>query len=129
DPHWPVLYAEEHARVMAVLGDLVVVSIEHIGSTSVPDLSAKPIIDLLLTVSSLGPADPFIEPLGNLGYTFFAALGNNERHMFARGRPHTHHLHIVQHLSDEHQRPLAFRNYLRSNADTAQTYVSLKRAL
>jgi len=129
DPRWPVLYSEERARVMAVLGNLDVESIEHIGSTSVPGLSAKPIIDLLVTVPWLGPPDPFIEPLRSLDYTFFAALGHKDRHMFARGRPHTHHLHIVQHHSEEHQHPLAFRNYLRSDVDTAHTYVALKRAL
>src|SRR5262249_52393652 len=128
DPRWPVRYAEERARVMAVLADLVE-SIEHIGSTSVPGLSAKPIIDLLVTVPCLGPPDPFIGPLGSLGYTYFAALGNTERHMFARGNPHTHHLHIVEHHGEEHRRPVAFRNYLQSHADTAHAYVVLKQAL
>src|SRR5262249_30788352 len=129
DPRWSALYAEERARILAVLGDTVVASIEHIGSTSVPGLSAKPIIDLLLTVPQFGPADPYIEPLRSVGYTFFASLGTSDRHMFARGRPHTHHLHIVQHHSEEHRRPLAFRNYLRSHMDTAQDYVVLKQTL
>src|SRR5262249_33918170 len=128
DSRWPDRYAEERARVVAVLGDMIE-SIEHIGSTSVPGLSAKPIIDLLVTVPYLGPPDPFIGPLGSMGYIFFPALGTNDRHMFARGNPHTHHLHVVQHHSEDHRRPVAFRNYLQSHTDTAYAYVALKRAL
>jgi GrpB-like predicted nucleotidyltransferase (UPF0157 family) len=128
DPRWPLLYAEERGRVEAVL-DGMLKSIEHIGSTSVPGLAAKPIIDLLVTVPHLDAVDPYLWPLGSLGYTFFARLGNKDRHMFGRGRPHTHHLHIVEHDGEEHYRPLAFRNYLRSHCETAHEYAALKRVL
>jgi hypothetical protein len=92
-PRWPILYTEERARVVAQLGDMVE-SIEHIGSTSVPGLSAKPIIDILVTVARLGPADPYIERLGSLGYTFFPVLGNADRYAFGKGSPpHPPHPH------------------------------------
>src|SRR5690242_17081847 len=88
DPRWPDLYVEEQERVEAVLGDLAE-SINHIGSTSVPGLSAKQIIDILITVAHLGPVDPYIERLESLGYTYFPVLGNAARYSFGRGVPHT----------------------------------------
>ena len=128
DPRWPALYEEERSHVAAALGAMVE-SFEHIGSTSVPGLSAKPIIDLLVTVALLGPADQYIEPLGSLGYTYFPILGNVERCTFGKGSPHTHHLHIVQHGGEEHRRPLAFRDYLRAHPADARRYDELKREL
>jgi GrpB-like predicted nucleotidyltransferase (UPF0157 family) len=128
DPLWPDLYAEERERVEAVLGDLAE-SIEHIGSTSVPGLSAKPIIDILVTVAHLGPVDPYIERLGSLGYTYFPVLGNTARYSFGRGIPHTHHIHIVEHGGEGHIRPLAFRDHLRSHREAARQYETLKRQL
>ena len=128
DPRWPVQYEEERRHVAAALG-APIARIEHIGSTSVPGLSAKPIIDLLVTVAHLGPVDPYVDPLGSLGYTYFPILGNAERYTFGKGDPHTHHLHIVQHGGDEHLRPLVFRDYLRTHPDDARRYAALKREL
>ena len=128
DPQWPAMYQDERARIGAALGGMVE-SIEHIGSTAVPDLSAKPIIDLLVTVAQLGPVDPYVEPLRPLGYTYFPVLGSAERYTFGRGDPHTHHLHIVRHGSEEHVHPLAFRDYLRAHPDDARRYDALKREL
>lgn len=128
DPRWPLLYAEERARIAAVLGDAAE-SIEHIGSTSVPGLPAKPLIDILVTVAHLDPADRFIEPLGSLGYEYFPILGNAERYTFGKGTPHMHHIHVVQHGGEEHLRPVAFRDYLRAHPDVARHYGELKYAL
>lgn len=128
DPRWPLLFAQERARVAAALAGAIE-SITHIGSTSVPGLPAKPIIDLLVTASRLGPPEVYVERLERLGYTFFPALGNTNRYMFGRGNPHTHHLHIVEHGGEEHARPLAFRNYLTAHAEVARAYADLKRAL
>ena len=128
DPRWPFLYAEERARIAEQLGDLAE-SIEHIGSTSVPGLSAKQIIDILVTVRHLGPADPYIERLGRLGYTFFPVLGSPERYAFGMGNPHTHHVHIVEHGGEGHILPLLFRDYLRTHPETAREYEELKQGL
>jgi GrpB-like predicted nucleotidyltransferase (UPF0157 family) len=128
DPSWPLFYQEEQARVAERLAGLAE-SIEHIGSTSVPGLAAKPIIDLLVTVAHLGPVDLYRERLESLGYTFFPVLGSPERLAFGKGSPHTHHLHIVEQGGEEHLRPLAFRNYLRAHPETARQYEALKRAL
>lgn len=128
DPRWPVLYTEEQARVKVALGDLVE-RIEHIGSTSVPGLSAKPIIDILVLVAHLGPVDPYIERLESLGYAYFPVLGTADRYAYGKGIPHTHHLHIVEQGSLAHLLPLAFRNYLRTHSEAAQQYEALKRTL
>jgi GrpB-like predicted nucleotidyltransferase (UPF0157 family) len=128
DARWPALYDEERERVAAALCT-VAKSIEHIGSTAVPGLSAKPIIDILVSVDRLGPPDLYGEPLGRLGYTFFPMLGNADRHAFGRGIPHTRHIHIVQHGGAEHVRPLAFRDYLRAHPEAARQYDALKRGL
>jgi GrpB-like predicted nucleotidyltransferase (UPF0157 family) len=128
DPRWPALYAEERERVEAVLGDLAE-RIEHIGSTSVPGLSAKPLIDILVTVAHLGPVNLYIERLGSLGYTYFPVLGSTARYSFGKGIPHTHHIHIVEHGGQEHIRLLTFRDYLRTHPDTARQYETLKRQL
>jgi GrpB-like predicted nucleotidyltransferase (UPF0157 family) len=111
-----------------VLGNLAE-RIEHIGSTSVPGLSAKPIIDILVSVAHFGPVDPYIERLESLGYAYFPVLGNADRYAFGKGIPHTHHLHIVEQDSEAYLLPLAFRNYLRSHPEAAQQYETLKRAL
>jgi len=128
DPCWPLFYQEEQARVAEQLAGLAE-SIEHIGSTSVPGLAAKPIIDILVTVAHLGPADLYSQRLGSLGYTFFPVLGNAERLTFGKGSPHTHHLHIVVQGGEAHLRPLAFRNYLRTHPEVARQYEALKRVL
>lgn len=128
DPRWPAMYEDERARVAAALGTLAE-SIEHIGSTSVPGLSAKPIVDLLVTVAHLGPVDCYVEPLSHLGYTYFPVMGSAERYAFGKGDPHTHHLHIVQHGGEEHLRPRAFRDYLRVHPRDARLYDALKRTL
>ncbi len=128
DPRWPQLYVDERANVAAALGTMVE-SIEHIGSTSVRGLSAKPIVDLLVTVARLGPVDLYARPLGPLGYTYFSVMGNDERYTFGKGDPHTHHLHVVQHGGEEHLRPLLFRDYLRAHPEAAREYAALKRTL
>lgn len=128
DPGWPALYEEERQRIADVLGDMTE-SIEHIGSTSVPGLAAKPLIDILVSVAHLGRADRYVEPLGSLGYEYFPVLGGAERYAFGKGTPHTHHIHVVQHGGEEHVRPIAFRDYLRAHPEAAREYGELKRAL
>lgn len=128
DPRWPSLYEAERARLTAVL-DRHILRIEHIGSTAVPGLAAKPLIDILVTVDRLGSSDAYVQPLRSLGYTYFPVLGGPDRYTFGRGVPHTHHVHIVEHGSGEHRRPLAFRDYLRSHPEVARQYATLKRGL
>ncbi len=132
DPHWSALFQKEAARVRHLLGDLVTL-IEHIGSTAVPGLPAKPIIDLLVGVRSLDEARQRAVPvLESVGYSYWRDNPNKERMFLVKGLPpngpRTHHIHIVEPASTEWER-LLFRDYLRAHADEAQRYANLKRDL
>lgn len=128
DPSWPQRFQDERARLAAALG-VPASDVLHIGSTSVAGLPAKPIVDILVVVDKLGPADRYVATLGGLDYSFYPLVSNDERYMFGKGHPHTHHLHIVERGGEEHFRPLAFRDYLRTHPATARDYAALKRAL
>ena len=126
DPAWPARAAEEIKRIAAALGPRAM-RIEHIGSTSVPGLAAKPILDFLVSVPELDRA--YVEPLEALGYRFTPFADSPERHFFGRPpeRPRTHHVHVVAAGGEEEHRHLAFRGYLRSHPDAAREYAEAKR--
>jgi len=133
DPAWPRMFAEESAKLRAVLGRLVV-EIEHIGSTAVPGLPAKPVIDLLVGVSSLEQARArCIKPLQALGYDYipeyeaFLPGGLFFRRMSSAGVGH--HLHVMEPANPRWKRLVVFRDHLRAHPRAARTYGDLKRAL
>ncbi len=128
DPAWPTRFAAERARVAEALGDLAL-DIQHIGSTAVPGLAAKPIIDLLVLVRDLEDAPACIAPLSELGYIFVDHVANLERRFFRKGMPRTHHLHIVAVGSSEAHRHPAFRDALRADPELRAAYARLKRDL
>jgi GrpB-like predicted nucleotidyltransferase (UPF0157 family) len=130
DPMWPAAFEAEAARIRRGLG-AIALRIDHHGSTAVPGLAAKPIVDIQVSVASLQPLSTYAAPLGAISYThvphpddafcpFF--------HVPARW-PHTHHVHVVASGSEEERRTLAFRDYLRDHADAAREYEQLKREL
>jgi GrpB-like predicted nucleotidyltransferase (UPF0157 family) len=96
DPEWPALFDRERAALEEVLGALATGGIHHVGSTSVPGLAAKPIIDILVGVPDLESARDQIEPLRELGYTY-APYRADEMAWFCKPSPaaRTHHLHLV----------------------------------
>lgn len=130
DPRWPSLFEAERQRLLQRFpGEFV--AIEHFGSTAVPGLAAKPIIDLLAGVTSMAQADALMAPLCESGYAtsmeFNASLDGRRWLMrWAAGR-RTHHLHLMIHDSEEWQRRLAFRDLLRTDAALADRYAQLKR--
>ena len=130
DPRWPELAEAELARIAGALGD-VAVRLEHIGSTAVPRLAAKPIVDLQLSVDALEPRERYAEPLERLGYAFFPAPQSPDLHFFALPpeRPRTHHLHVCAAGSAHEARHLAVRDYLRDHPGEAAAYEELKRWL
>ena len=132
DPRWPDLFTQEAERVKAVLGEEQVTAIEHFGSTAVPGLAAKPIIDLLIGVRSLDEARGAVPALSELGYAFWYDNPDTDRLFFVKGLPpngpRTHHLHIVEPDSPLWER-LLFRDYLRTHPEEAQRYSGLKREL
>jgi len=128
DPAWPDLAAAELRRIQRTLRETAV-RLEHVGSTSVPGLAAKPILDLQLSVDAIESRDRYVEPLERLGYLFAPAPESPDHHFFARPseRPRTHHLHVCQAGSEHEFRHLAVRDFLREHADEAARYAALKR--
>ncbi len=134
DPRWPVLFDDEAKRLRATLDPSLVVGLEHFGSTSIPGLSAKPIIDILIAVRSLADAQAsFVKPLRNLDYVYWAENPKQDRMFFVKGMPpfgsrRTHHVHVTEAQGEMWQR-LAFRDYLRAHPEEAAIYEQLKRRL
>jgi GrpB-like predicted nucleotidyltransferase (UPF0157 family) len=130
DPRWPRAFAAERDRIRAALGSLAV-RIEHNGSTAVPGLAAKPVIDIQVSVARLQPLDSFCAPLASIGYVHLPSDDDGRCPFFHRPRdwPHTHHVHVVEAGGDEERRTLAFRDCLRANPAAAREYETLKRGL
>jgi GrpB-like predicted nucleotidyltransferase (UPF0157 family) len=105
------------------------VRLEHVGSTAVPGLAAKPILDLQLSVAAIEPRAVYTEPLERLGYLFVPAPESPDYHFFAKppDRPRSHHLHVCQAGSENEFRHLAVRDFLRAHGDEAVRYAALKR--
>jgi GrpB-like predicted nucleotidyltransferase (UPF0157 family) len=130
DSAWPDVFAAEKRRLLDKLGDLAT-RIEHHGSTAVPGLAAKPIIDIQISVPTLHPIDRYVRPLAELGYVHRPHPDDEFAPFFHRPAvwPHTHHLHVVEAGGEEERKTLAFRDYLREHAGVAQEYERLKRSL
>jgi GrpB-like predicted nucleotidyltransferase (UPF0157 family) len=129
DPNWPGLFQSLRKRIADALGDMAA-AIEHVGSTAVPGLAAKPIIDIdvLLAPATMLPAA--IECLAKLGYVHRGNLGIPEREAFrAPANDPPHHLYVCPPSSAEFQRHVAFRDYLRAHPEEAKIYGDLKIAL
>ena len=126
--NWPLMFEAEAGLVADALGDHVV-EIEHVGSTSVPGLCAKPIIDLLVAVEEFWPVEAYMNTLGPLGYTYQSQEADDDRKFLWKGVPRTHHMHIVEYATWEHQRHIIFRDYLRSKPEIARDYENVKREL
>jgi GrpB-like predicted nucleotidyltransferase (UPF0157 family) len=107
------------------------VRLEHVGSTAVPGLAAKPILDLQVSVAALEPRERYGAPLERLGYLFVPAPESPDYHLFARPpeRPRTHHVHVCAAGSDHEARHVAVRDFLRAHPDEAARYADLKRRL
>jgi GrpB-like predicted nucleotidyltransferase (UPF0157 family) len=127
DPRWPDLFEELRAPVVAALGDLVVI-VEHVGSTAVPGLAAKPIIDMDVVVPSIPDIPEAIARLATLGYVHRGDLGVPGREAFISpaGKPR-HHLYVCALGSDELRRHRSFRDYLLTHPDAARAYGALKK--
>lgn len=128
DPHWAVAFAGEAARLRKALGSYIL-SIEHIGSTAIPGIPAKPILDIAVAVRRFEEAAVCIPRLQDLGYEHLGENGIPGRHFLRRGHPTTHHLHISELGSCPWEEHLLFRDYLRSHPAEAQRYAALKLAL
>jgi GrpB-like predicted nucleotidyltransferase (UPF0157 family) len=131
DPCWPERYQHERDRILHAIGEYVV-AIEHIGSTAVPGLGAKPIIDIMVAVRSLRRDAPAcVEPLRRLGYEHVSRPDFKDSAFFCHGvwGPSTRHLHLTEYGSAFWNEKLLFRDYLRLHSDTAAEYFALKCSL
>jgi GrpB-like predicted nucleotidyltransferase (UPF0157 family) len=132
NPDWANMFEREAESIRTALGNLTV-EIQHIGSTAVPGLAAKPVIDIMVGLHNLSDGESTIQPLENLGYVYWAENPNPEKMFFVKGIPpygekRTHHVHVVEIDGEFWQRRL-FRDYLRRNSEEAQRYEKLKRDL
>jgi len=137
DPHWPVLFEQEKEHLLACLPGQLINRIEHFGSTAVPGLAAKPIIDILVEVTSLEETRKQIAPiLESREYDYFwrPTWGDDTPPFYAwfikrdTGGNRTHHIHMVEH-DFEHWDRLLFRDYLIEHPEVAKEYQDLKYRL
>jgi len=130
DPNWEEQFLDEKRSIQEAIG-LSILGIEHIGSTSIKGLKAKPIIDILLGVQSIEGVSELIEALRIIGYEYVPKPELIDRRFFRKGLwgQGTCHLHICEYNNNEWIDKCLFRDYLRLNAQTAHEYETLKEQL
>jgi GrpB-like predicted nucleotidyltransferase (UPF0157 family) len=131
DQAWPAAFAAEAGQIRIALQGLAL-RVEHVGSTAVPGLSAKPVIDIQVSVACLVPFEPYLQLLGALGYVH-VSFGEFDRvyPFFQKPAewPCTHHVHLCERGGEQEARHLAFRDHLRNHPEVARRYDELKQAL
>lgn len=128
DPAWPALFEREARRIRAALGDTVV-RLEHTGSTSVPGLAAKPIIDITLTVPNSADEDAYLPRLEAAGYILRIREPHWHEHRVFKGPDTDVNLHVFTADSVELERMVGFRDWLRTHPDDRELYERTKREL
>jgi GrpB-like predicted nucleotidyltransferase (UPF0157 family) len=133
DPSWPAKFEREAARIRAALPAGLIRRIDHIGSTAVSGLAAKPIIDIMLELTDFARAGETIPVLKALGYVFWPDNPDPHHRFFVRGMPpygtgRTHHVHIYE-LAAKRERQLRFRDLLRADSQALAAYAALKHRL
>ena len=132
DPAWRDRFIEQAARLTAILQPWLATPVEHVGSTAVPGLRAKPVVDILAPVMSLALAQTAIATLTKDGWLFWPDDPNRDYRMwFLRPKPEarSHHLHVIQHDHPAARAELAFRDILRGDRAVRETYAALKDRL
>jgi len=128
DPLWEVAFIEERERLASALGSIAK-CIEHYGSTAIPGMRAKPILDILVGVSPFGDWAKCRSPLESLGYDYAANAGVPNHHIFGRGRDsaeRTHLVHVVEFLGQQWCSNLALRDALRRDENLRAKYLEVK---
>jgi GrpB-like predicted nucleotidyltransferase (UPF0157 family) len=128
DEKWHILFGDERSQILSAIGDFVL-GIEHVGSTSICGISAKPILDIMVAISKYDDGEKCIAGLEALGYEYKGENGVAGRHFFGKGVPRTHHLHMVELKGNLWACHLAFRDFLNSDKSMALEYDRLKRNL
>ncbi|ASN06181.1 GrpB family protein [Virgibacillus necropolis] len=129
DKNWIQMYEDETNSLRNIFEDEIV-RFEHFGSTSVPGLKAKPVIDMMCLVLDLQKIDTFNEQMGSLGYDVAGEWGISGRRLFRKGgESRTHHIHVYQVDNPQIERHLVFRDYLRTHPEEVERYGRLKEEL
>jgi GrpB-like predicted nucleotidyltransferase (UPF0157 family) len=130
DPAWPGMAEAEIGRIELAVGEAAV-RVDHVGSTAVPGLAAKPIVDMQLSVADVDARSLYVGPLEGLGYLFAPDPASPDFHFFGlpAARPRTHHLHVCAAGSEDERRHLAVRDYLCAHPEEVGGYAELKRGL
>lgn len=130
DPSWPAQFQAEAEILRRALARWLLGPVEHIGSTAVPGLCAKPVLDIMAAVATLDSSRPAIVAASELGYCY-APYQVELEHWFCKPSPavRTHHLHLIPVGTPQWLRPIAFRDYLRGHPDVAAEYGMLKQQL
>lgn len=128
DENWHQIFADEEMRLLKAIGEFVI-AVEHIGSTSICGIAAKPILDIAVAISDKANGEKCVVPLENAGYEYRGENGIDGRFYFVKGAPRTHHLHMLLANSRELHNHLAFRDFLLQNLFAAEEYDRLKTYL
>jgi GrpB-like predicted nucleotidyltransferase (UPF0157 family) len=124
-PEWPKKYEIESEKIKSVFGDEVI-DIQHIGSTSVPGVIAKPLIDIGILTNSIDDIDSFVKKLEPLGYSYKPDMSSVERIFLRKGDPAQYHLSIACPKHTFWRRQINFRDYLRKHTELVDEYNQLK---
>lgn len=128
DPDWVWIYCEEELRIKDALRGLAL-DVQHCGSTAVPGIRAKPILDVVVGVERLALGLECIRPLQALGYEYLGEEIVPDEHFFGKGAPRTHHLHLVDRRGSRWHDMVLFRDRLLVDRDIARRYEAIKVAL
>ncbi len=128
NPNWPDQYEQERAAIVQAIGPYIT-NIEHAGSTSIPGLAAKPVIDICIDLNSYPLPAEAITAMGALGYEHLGEYGIHERHYFRKVSPRSYHIHAYSPGNIEWDAHILFRDYLRAHPQAARQYERLKREL
>ena len=126
DPQWPIEYEKERVRLAEAFGKYAL-DIQHVGSTSVPGLAAKPIVDIAVAIGEYPLPEQVIKAVCALGYEHMGEYGMPRRHYFRKGKPRSHHVHAIEPDNEEWLNFVAFRDFLRAHPDVTREYEAMKR--
>ncbi|MFX0183133.1 MAG: GrpB family protein [Candidatus Hodarchaeota archaeon] len=122
---WKELFSKEKQHLEATIGNNIL-EIEHIGSTAIPGMTAKPIIDIAIAIHNFEEAKVCIDLLEKIGYEYKGEFGISRRHYFVKGTPRRYHLHMNEITSENWKNHISFRDYLIKHPDKAKQYADLK---
>lgn len=128
---WPIIFQQEKETLIKLLGKENFIDIQHVGSTAIPFIDAKPIIDIAIAVNSFEKSKILIKPMTDTGYTYRGENGIPRRHFFVKFAENKSlfHVHMNEQTSKDWINQIYFRDYLLSHKEKALEYQSLKRVL